>query len=403
MAEPNGSCCPGLPRRGALGYSDVAMRKLVLVLGGSLAVLAGLVLEGCKEECAIGSEGCDCTSGDGCDPGLTCYSGVCVNAGPMEAGDEVDEDEEDTNDNGSSSSDSDDSSSDSTDEGPKLDTLQEDTNTSADDGPCMDTGCKKVDMLFALDGSGSMIEEINALKSGQAFLGIVNAIEGLNCGGIDYRIGVTGDNDNGWITPNGWGDPNPWFDSATYTAQEISVHFQAAATKVGQSGGASTGCEHVLSSAVDLLGNDSSGFIREDALLVLVLMTDVDDYGAYDQIGGNSCGLGCAVGGQPVSVLQDTLVALKGGDPAGVAAIVIAGDPSINAGVNFCGQPGSCCGGIDCQAFWGTRLYEFAGLQTGMNGYTANICEGPQAVPAAVQTALGENIDLACQEFEPVG
>ena len=28
---------------------------------------------------------------------------------------------------------------------------------------------------------------------------------------------------------------------------------------------------------------------------------------------------------------------------------------------------------------------------------------GAGTVPQAVQTALGDNIDLACQEFEPVG
>jgi hypothetical protein len=282
------------------------------------------------------------------------------------------------------------------DTGPKLD-----MGTGETDGPCVETGCKKVDMLFALDGSASMIEEINALKAGQAFLGITEALEGLNCGGIDYRIGVTGDNDNGWITPNGWADPNPWFDSGTYTAAQISVHFQAAATLVGNSGGAPLGCEHVLTSAVGLLGNDSSGFIRDDALLVLVIMTDVDDYGWYDQIDGNSCGLGCDVSGQPVQTLQNTLVALKADDPAGVATIVIAGDPTANAGQNFCGQPQSCPGPVS--AFHADRLYEFASLQNGTNGFTADICDGAAAVPQAVQTALNDNIDLACQDFEPVG
>ncbi|MCA9687868.1 MAG: hypothetical protein KC457_37265, partial [Myxococcales bacterium] len=181
----------------------------------------------------------------------------------------------------------------------------------------------------------------------------------------------------------------------------ISVHFQAAATKVGNSGGASLGCEHILSSAVNLLGNDQSGFLRDDALLVLVLMSDVDDYGWYDQLGGNSCGVGCNVAGQPVQVLQDTLVALKGGDSAGVSTIVIAGDPMSNAGDNFCGQPQSC--GAPTSAFHAERLYEFASIQGGMNGYVADICDGAAAVPTAVQTALTDNIDLACQEFEPVG
>ena len=81
--------------------------------------------------------------------------------------------------------------------------------------------------------------------------------------------------------------------------------------------------------------------------------------------------------------------------------VVIAGDPMSNAGQNLCGQPQSC--GAPVQAFHAERLYEFAELQEGMNGFTANICSGPSAVPDAVEAALSDNIDLACQDFEPVG
>ena len=78
---------------------------------------------------------------------------------------------------------------------------------------------------------------------------------------------------------------------------------------------------------------------------------------------------------------------------------MIAGDPLVNGGVNFCGQPQSCA----APAFHAERLYEFAMLQAGMNGYAADICDGASAVPDAVQAALADNIDLACQEFQPEG
>ncbi|HET6583281.1 MAG TPA: hypothetical protein VFG69_07535, partial [Nannocystaceae bacterium] len=29
-------------------------------------------------DCLVGSSGCPCTSGQGCDPGLTCFSGTCA-------------------------------------------------------------------------------------------------------------------------------------------------------------------------------------------------------------------------------------------------------------------------------------------------------------------------------------
>ncbi len=34
-----------------------------------------------EEECLLGAEGCDCTSGGACDPGLTCLSETCVDPG----------------------------------------------------------------------------------------------------------------------------------------------------------------------------------------------------------------------------------------------------------------------------------------------------------------------------------
>src|SRR5690606_11747609 len=102
----------------------------------------------------------------------------------------------------------------------------------------------------------------------------------------------------------------------------------------------------------------------------------------------------------------DTLVGVKDRQMDGVAAIVLAGDPTSNAGLNFCDQPGSCgCseaipGFPDCEIFHATRLYQFAEM-LGDNGYAADLCEGAASVPGAVETALTENIDLACQSFDP--
>jgi hypothetical protein len=382
------------------------MRALALAFVGVSAFCVSLTLESCKAACDVGSEGCECTTGGACNNGLICLSNLCVNAGPAELGDETsvsgdgdgDSGDGDPGDGDGDSGDGDGEPGDGDGDQTKLDMQDSDT-----DNPCAETGCKKVDLLFSIDGSLSMIEEINALKAGQAFLGIVNTLENLNCGNIDYRIGVTDDNDHGWLAPNNWPDPNPWFDSLDYTAAQISVHFQAAVSKVGD-GGTPIGCEHVLTSAVTLLDGDTTGFLRDDALLVLVLVSDTDDLGIYDQPGQNTCGVGCQIAPTPVQTLYDTLVALKGGDPAGVSAIVIAGDPSVTDGLNFCGQPGSCgCGGLDCLALQADRLYEFAAIQAGTNGYAADICDGASEVPAAVQTAMSDNIDLACQDFEPVG
>lgn len=282
-------------------------------------------------------------------------------------------------------------------EGPLLDV------GSPDLGGLPATGCQAIDVLFAIDGSLSMAEERNALAATGSFTQVIDTLEGLNGGGIDYRIGVTDDNDYGFVVPPGWAGANPWFDSAESTPMEIASAFNGAVGVVGGLGGAPVGCEHVLTSASDLIAGDTSGFVREEALLVVVLLTDVDDYGAYDQPMGNLCGIGCPNPPSVLTDLYDALVAAKGGATEGVAGIVVAGDPTVMAGQNFCGQPGSCgCGGLDCAIFHATRLYDFATM-LGSNGVAADLCAGPASVPGAVETALTSSIELACENFEPEG
>jgi len=162
------------------------------------------------------------------------------------------------------------------------------------------------------------------------------------------------DNDGGFLGngPNG----NPWFDSNEMTAAEITGAFSQAAAGVLGNGGTALGCEHVLSSATDLLVGDATGFLRPDALLVLVLVTDVDDFGEYDQVGWPqcTCPLGicdqlCTTAGRSVDELYADLLARKGGDPAAIGGIMLAGDPGITEGMNMCGQPATCCGGgLEC-------------------------------------------------------
>jgi len=370
------------------------------------------------DECVVGSAGCPCTPGGGCDGELVCLSNTCVEL-PGSTGTGAPttgmsgESASGTTQSGSASDTQTATSAPTTGPDP-------DTSTSTDDGgttmagPKLDVGngdttmgiptegCRKIDMLFVLDGSGSMTEERNALAAVNAFTDIVTTLSNLN-GQIDYRIAVTTDNDDGYVNPNNcWDQPNKWIDSAGNTPADVAKAFNCAVTGFGNNTfEAEIGCEHVLTSAIDLLDGDPSGFVRKDALLVLVLVTDVDDYGAYDQMNGNNCNIGCNTTPTPLPQLHQRLLDVKAGDAGAVAAIVVAGDPTSNDGVNFCGQPGSCgCDGFDCGVFHADRLYEMTTL-LGANGYAADICGGSQAVPTAVKTALTEKIDLACMEFEP--
>lgn len=358
------------------------MSRLSRWLGLALMALCAAVIasscaasEGGEETddggaCTVGAEGCPCTQGGACDPGLTCLSDLCVDTNAGTGGDGA----------GGGFS-------------------------TGSGGDCQ-TGCSKLDVLFAVDHSGSMQEEIAALGATSAFSEVVSELAAVNCGNIGFRVGLTDDNDRGFIVPPGWSGASPWFDSDALDMGALATAFNQAAGQLLGGPETPTGCEHVLTSATNLLKNDSTGFVREDALLVLVLITDVDDYGAYDQ-GVVQCQVigpqqGCTTPPPPLNMLHDDLLALKANDPKGLAAIIVAGDPSINAGVNICNQPASCCGQLDCDgAFHADRLWTFAAGLDGMNGYTSNICNGAGSVPTAVQDAFANNIDLACKGFDP--
>lgn len=389
------------------------MRWLAWAGALSIGIIAGWACNGGAGDCTIGAQGCDCTAGGACDPNLTCIDGTCVlvdcpvgsfgcpctGGGACDPGlsciDDTCTDESGT---GGTVPTTDDATADEDSGGIKLDTPNNDFPVG-----CNETGCTQVDMLFAIDSSLSMQEEIMALTASGAFNSIVTNLENLNCG-VEYRVGVTNDNDGGFI---GFGG-NPWFDSATMTPEEIQQAFSTAAGSILGSGGTAIGCEHVLSSARSALALDTTGFLRDDALLVLVLITDVDDYGEYDQQGfGGPCdGFLCTEMSQPVQQIYDQLVTLKGGSPEALATIVVAGDPTITEGMNTCGQPATCCGvglGECAQAHHAPRLYEFADLMVGSNGFTGNICDGAAQVPILIQNALENEIDLACQTYEPEG
>ena len=359
----------------------------------------GLACDGdATESCVVGAKDCACTPGGGCDPGLSCVGDRCILIDMGTSGTPSGETSVNPSaGNAAATSDSAGGSSESTEGGGLLlDVGASDTDV----GPT--SGCRAIDVLFALDSSGSMIEERAALAATNAFSQILVTLEGLNGGGIDYRVGLTTANDHGFLTPLGWLEPDPWFDSTVSELETMSLAVNGAAGQIGQLGDPPTGCEHALTSAVNLLASDTSGFVRDDALLVVVLVTDVDDYGAYDQVGGNTCGLGCTTPPSDLDALRTLLVdSVKAGQEEGVAVISIAGDPSSNDGLNFCGQPGSCgCNDIDCGVFHATRLYAFADL-LGERGITADLCGAN--VPTVVEQVLTDNVDEICQNFEPAG
>jgi hypothetical protein len=266
------------------------------------------------------------------------------------------------------------------------------------------SGCNEVDVLVAIDTSKSMAEEIGSFRSRQVELiaPAVSALASINGGCTRYRIAVTDEKDSGFRVPPAWIADTPWFDSTALTEAQIVAAIDAVVALPALSE-PPLGCEHVLSSATERLVADDTGFVRPGALLVLLLMSDVDDYGAYDQATGNTCMIGCATKPEldPREALLK-LLALKGS--AAVVALVVAGDPIVDGGKNACGQPASCgCeggggggGGGDCgRAFHADRLSQFADLAP--YSKFVDICQAPGKIAAEIVWAIASTVDEACR------
>ena len=149
---------------------QAAMWKLGFACALGVSAASAASLSACNS-CSVGAEGCGCTEGGSCDVGLTCLSKTCVSQMPMETGLNSESDDDSSSSAESSGSTATSTSSeegDSTDSGeetgPKLDGMAEEEG-----GFCNLDGCRAIDVLFAIDGSLSMQEELNALSASSAF------------------------------------------------------------------------------------------------------------------------------------------------------------------------------------------------------------------------------------------
>jgi hypothetical protein len=113
----------------------------------------------------------------------------------------------------------------------------------------------------------------------------------------------------------------------------------------------------------------NEGFLRDDALLVIVLITDEDD--DYDGNPGS--------GGDP-QIWYDAVVAAKNGIPENVAVLALAGTP-------------------ECSYEHTVRIEEFVGL-FGDNGFMGPVCQDNYGQFFADSVPV---VDDACEGFQPPG
>jgi len=272
-----------------------------------------------------------------------------------------------------------------------------------------------MDILFVIDDSGSMEEEQANLASN--FPGFITAIEGwMNDDGaaIDYRIGVTTTGrdvttvisfgasfplppmmisetgDNGQLRQE-CGMTRRWMERSD---GDVATTFPCVAM-VGTSG---PGVEMPLLATemalVDRVSDGvNTGFIREDALLAIVVITDEDD---------------CSRRDDPIMITLDVMM-------PGVADVCDSSSPTIEPLTRFLdvldGIKGSrgrwavavTAGETSCTSAFGDataapRLQEFVRL-AGPNAVFSSICEGN--LVSALDDAFN-TFEIACEEFPPL-
>ena len=169
--------------------------------------------------------------------------------------------------------------------------------TAGTDGDSGLGACQKVDLLFVIDNSGSMEEEQAALVA--SFGGFVEGIQANLSEAESYHIGVVttdaySGNASGCGTlgalvtsTSGTASSNqncePFTSGGRYldeTEPDLATKFSCIA-QVGTSGSgdeiqAQAGY-HAVSPAMTMPGACNEGFIREDALLVVVIISDEND------------------------------------------------------------------------------------------------------------------------------
>lgn len=194
---------------------------------------------------------------------------------------------------------SDSSLSSSSDDGFKLD-APPDAVTDGNSAEGGDTTCQKVDILFVIDNSGSMADEQEKLVAN--FPIFADEIQTTLAEVNDYHVGVVStdnyalglfspgiNSDNpgcrvlgSLITSTNSGNCGPYVEGGRYMTEQDNL--QTAFSCAGNLGDTGSGLEQVagamtaaIAPALNGAGSCNDGFIRDDALLVIVLISDEND------------------------------------------------------------------------------------------------------------------------------
>lgn len=293
---------------------------------------------------------------------------------------------------------------------PKLDAQ---VATMGDDGiETGDESCKKVDLLFVIDDSGSMADEqLDLAASVPGFIAAMQnelaETEGYNIGVITtdlyifdvscapLSVGNLVTRTGGEFSSNQ--QCGPYSSGLRFMTENDNLDdkFNCAA-RVGVSG---DGDERPMEALLTALrppltdpGGCNEGFVRDDALLVVVIITDEEDDHETEATACDQTPLPGSPG-DPGSWFQD-LVEVKGGEEDKIVVVSLVG-PDAAAGT-MCPALDKCNGGV-VGAEVAPRILELTRMFT--YGFIGPVCEdyGPifQESIAVIKTA--------CDDFGPVG
>ncbi len=263
-----------------------------------------------------------------------------------------------------------------------------------------DDGCNAVDFLFVIDNSGSMSTPQDNLVAN--FPAFINGIQATLTDVESYHVGIVTTDDHNSFTPSnppecrqlgalvtstaGTSSSNavcgPYAEGFNYITEEddLTTSFSCAA-QVGTSGDAyeltMNAMEAAISEDLNAAGACNEGFIRDEALLVVVIITDEAD-------GPGDTELYTSTG--DAATWYQSVLAAKNDIPENAAALVLT---------NYEGGPCPPFSGYDD----GVNMVDFANL-FGENGFTAGICEPDYGPSFAGATAV---IEQACENFIPPG
>jgi len=254
--------------------------------------------------------------------------------------------------------------------------------------------CKHIDLLFAVDPSGSMAEEMTAMGS-EIFPAFATSLLGISQGLDDYQVGTIDAcpqpaslHSRGQAGECSFSSGELWIlGTPDREPADVTAEFSCVGDlwiEPGQSHSCNTDNdqdEQVMSASIAALSppfadNENAGFLREDAVLVVIAVTDEDE-----EIENGS-------GRTTAQQFYDDLVAVKS-DAQDIVFLGIGG-----------GVPGGCTakpGGAYGTALPAQMLYDVTQLFVAQErGVWWDLCEGQleDGLTEALQV-----IEQACDDF----